>query len=102
MQFLATPQAGEGWAALGGYLSPFAPVFDASIYPSDSARRASDILAEETDSFRFDGSDTMPGDVGSSSQSGSFWIEMTDWIQGNQELDEALADIDALFAEISG
>jgi alpha-glucoside transport system substrate-binding protein len=101
MQFLATPEAGEGWAALGGYLSPFAPVFDASIYPSDSTRTASDILAE-ADAFRFDGSDTMPGDVGSSSQSGSFWIEMTDWIQGNQELDEALADIDALFAEISG
>ena len=101
MQFLATPEAGEGWAELGGYLSPFAPVFDGSVYPSDSARTASEILAE-ADSFRFDGSDTMPGDVGSSSQSGSFWIEMTDWIQGNQTLDEALADIDALFEEVSG
>lgn len=101
IQFLATPEAGEGWAALGGYLSPFAPVFDSSVYPSDSSRTASDILTEAT-TFRFDGSDTMPGDVGSSSQSGSFWIEMTDWIQGNQDLDTALADIDALYAEISG
>ena len=101
MQFLATAEAGEGWAALGGYLSPFAPVFDSSIYPSDSARTASDILAE-ADAFRFDGSDTMPGDVGSSSQSGSFWIEMTDWIQGNQSLEEALEDIDSLFAEVRG
>jgi len=101
MEFLATPEAGEGWAELGGYLSPFAPVFDSAIYPSDSARRASDILAE-ADAFRFDGSDTMPGDVGSSSQSGSFWIEMTDWIQGNQSLDEALADIDALYDEVAG
>jgi len=100
MQFLATAEAGEGWAALGGYLSPFAPVFDGSIYPSDSARTASEILAN-ADSFRFDGSDVMPGDVGSSSQSGSFWIEMTDWIQGNQDLDTALADIDALFDEVS-
>ncbi|MFP4233675.1 MAG: ABC transporter substrate-binding protein [Nitriliruptoraceae bacterium] len=100
MQYLATAEAGEGWAELGGYLSPFAPVFDNSIYPSDSARTASDILAE-ADDFRFDGSDTMPGDVGSSSQSGSFWIEMTDWIQGNQELDEALADIDELFDEVT-
>src|SRR6056297_3057537 len=101
MDFLATAEAGEGWAALGGYLSPFAPVFDASIYPSDSARTASDILAN-ADAFRFDGSDTMPGDVSSSSQSGSFWIEMTDWIQGNQDLDTALADIDELYAEVSG
>ena len=87
--WLSTPEAGEGWAAQGGFLSPYAPVFDASVYPSDSARTASDILAE-SDAFRFDGSDTMPGDVGASSQTGSFWIEMTDWIQGNQELDEAL------------
>jgi len=27
---------------------------------------------------------------------------MTDWIQGNQSLDEALADIDALYDEVAG
>ena len=100
VNWLTTPEAGEGWAAQGGFLSPFAPVFDGSVYPSDSARTASEILAEST-AFRFDGSDTMPGDVGSSSQSGSFWIEMTDWIQGNQTLDEALENIDELFEEVS-
>ena len=99
IDWLTTPEAGEGWAAQGGFLSPFAPVFDASVYPSDSARTASDILAEAT-SFSFDGSDVMPGDVGSSSQSGSFWIEMTNWIQGQKDLETALADIDALFEEV--
>ncbi len=101
IDWLTTPEAGEGWASQGGFLSPYAPVFDNSVYPSDSSRRASEILAEAT-AFRFDGSDTMPGDVGSSSQSGSFWIEMTDWIQGNQSLEEALANIDELYAEVSG
>ncbi len=101
IEWLTTAEAGEGWASQGGFLSPYAPVFDDSVYPSDSSRRASQILAEAT-SFRFDGSDTMPGDVGSSSQSGSFWIEMTDWIQGNQSLEEALANIDELYAEVSG
>jgi len=101
IDWLTTPEAGEGWASQGGFLSPYAPVFDDSVYPSDSSRRASEILAGAT-AFRFDGSDTMPGDVGSSSQSGSFWIEMTDWIQGNQSLDEALANIDELYAEVSG
>ena len=97
IEYLSTAESGEAWAALGGFLSPFAPTFDDSIYPSDSARRASEILAN-ADSFRFDGSDLMPGDVGSSSRSGSFWIEMTNWVTGQTELDEALANIDELYA----
>jgi alpha-glucoside transport system substrate-binding protein len=100
VEWLTTPESGEGWAAQGGFLSPYAPVFDDSVYPSDSARTASEILAE-SDAFRFDGSDAMPGDVGSSSQSGSFWIEMTNWVQG-KDLTDALADIDALFEEVRG
>lgn len=101
LEWLTTPESGEGWAAQGGFLSPFAPVFDDSVYPSDSARTASEILAE-SDSFRFDGSDLMPGDVGASSQSGSFWIEMTEWVAGQKSLDDALAAIDELYAEVRG
>ena len=92
MEFLATPEAGEGWAAEGGYLSPFTS-FDTSIYPTESARQSGELLAA-ADFFRFDGSDLMPGDVGSSSQPGSFWLEMTDWISGNTELGDALTAID--------
>jgi alpha-glucoside transport system substrate-binding protein len=100
IDWLANPEAGEAWAERGGFLSPFAPVFDGSIYPTDSSRVASDILAD-SDFFRFDGSDAMPGDVGSSSQSGSFWIEMTNWITGQKDLETALSDIDALYNSIS-
>jgi alpha-glucoside transport system substrate-binding protein len=99
MEFLATAESGEGWAARGGFLSPFAPVFDSSVYPTDSSVRASEILAEAT-AFRFDGSDLMPGDVGSSSLSGSFWTEMTSWVLGEKSLSDALAAIDALYASI--
>jgi alpha-glucoside transport system substrate-binding protein len=99
MEFLATAESGEGWAARGGFLSPFAPVFDSSVYPTDSSVRASEILAEAT-AFRFDGSDLMPGDVGSSSLSGSFWTEMTEWTLGEQSLTEALEAIDAFYASI--
>ena len=99
MEFLATAQSGEGWAARGGFLSPFAPVFDSSVYPTDSSVRASEILAEAT-AFRFDGSDLMPGDVGSSSLSGSFWTEMTSWVLGEKSLGDALAAIDAFYASI--
>ena len=75
------------------------PVFDRSIYSSDSAGKASDILGA-ADAFRFDGSDIMPGDVGASSASGSFWVEITRWIEGQQELREALAEIDRTFAAV--
>ncbi len=41
---------------------------------------------------RFDGSDSMPGAVGT----GSFWKEMTSWVSGQvDELETALKDIDA-------
>ncbi len=100
MEFLATPEAGEGWAELGGYLSPFSS-FDTSLYPTDSARESGELLAA-ADFFRFDGSDLMPGDVGSSSQQGSFWLEMTDWVSGNTELGTALENIDELYADVQG
>lgn len=99
IEFLATPEAGEGWAEMGGYLSPFT-TFDDSVYPTDSTREAAAIL-NDADFFRFDGSDLMPGDVGSSSQEGSFWLEMTEWVSGDQELEEALTNIDELYADVA-
>jgi len=42
-------------------------------------------------SFRFDGSDLMPGEVGA----GSFWKGMTDWASGAADLDTVLSEIDA-------
>lgn len=100
MEWLATPEAGEEWAKLGGYTSPFAPVFDSSLYPSESGRKASDLLTQAT-AFRFDGSDLMPADVGASSQDGSFWNEITEWVEG-KDLGEALSAIDQLYDEVAG
>ncbi len=47
-------------------------------------------LVTEATSFRFDGSDLMPGEVGS----GSFWKGMVDWVSGSADLDTVLAEID--------
>ena len=46
---------------------------------------------------RFDGSDLMPGEVGS----GSFWKGITDWFSGAADLDTVLKEIDAFLAKIS-
>jgi alpha-glucoside transport system substrate-binding protein len=48
------------------------------------------VLVSEADSFRFDGSDLMPGEVGA----GSFWKAMTDWVSGAATLDQVLPEID--------
>jgi len=46
------------------------------------------------DTFRFDGSDLMPGAVGA----GSFWTGIVDYV-GGEDLDTILADIDASWPE---
>jgi alpha-glucoside transport system substrate-binding protein len=99
IEFLTTAQAGEGWAARGGYLSPFAPILDDAFHPDGSARRASAILARAT-AFRTDGSDRMPRRVGASPEPGSFWAEMTAWISDRKSLEEALEAIDLRYAEL--
>ena len=43
------------------------------------------------DPFRFDGSDLMPGAVGS----GSFWKEGSDFITGANDLDQFLDKVEA-------
>jgi alpha-glucoside transport system substrate-binding protein len=93
MQYLATPEAGNEWAQQGGFLSAFAD-FDTSLYPDEITRQQGEIVAN-ADVARFDGSDLMPGQVGA----GSFWTEMTSWVNGGVELEDALMAIDEDFPE---
>lgn len=97
MDFLATAEAGEAWAALGGFVSPFPTTFDATQYPEESSARAMEILKQVTE-FRIDGSDLMPVDVGASARPGSFWSEMAAWARDERTLTDALENIDVLFA----
>ena len=52
-------------------------------------------LVAQATSFRFDGSDLMPGEVGG----GSFWKGMTDYVSGAADLDQILPEIDASWPE---
>ena len=89
MEFFTTGEAVKEWLAAGGALSPHK---DASLdwYGDDVERSIAALVAEST-TVRFDGSDIMPGEVGS----GSFWKAVTDWLSGSIDLDTALAEIDA-------
>lgn len=75
-----------------GFLTPFRAV-NASVYGSDTLRRQGAILAE-AGTFRFDGSDLMPGAVGA----GRFWTAMVDFV-GGQSADEAAAAVEAGWPE---
>lgn len=86
--FLANPQSGVPWAAVGGYNSPHIG-FDPAAYGSDLGRRI-DALVRAADVVRFDGSDLMPPAVGT----GTFWSGMIDYVAG-EPLDRVLADIQA-------
>jgi alpha-glucoside transport system substrate-binding protein len=88
MEILADVELGTEAAPSSSFISPHTS-FDTSLYPSDLTRQIGDI-AYGSDVVLFDGSDLMPGEVGA----GTFWSEITDWISGRQDLDEALKAID--------
>ena len=91
-EFLLDPASMEAEVKAGNALPVIKGVPD-DWYPSTTALGFANILAN-ADSFRFDGSDLMPGAVGA----GTFWTGATAWV-GGQDLDEALADIDAGWPE---
>ncbi len=76
IQFLKSEKAHETWMANGGFLTPHLGV-DLDAYNSDVSRGLGVILQNAT-TFRFDGSDLMPGAIGA----GTFWTGMVDYVSG--------------------
>ncbi|HYT09841.1 MAG TPA: ABC transporter substrate-binding protein [Mycobacteriales bacterium] len=87
MQFMTGPDF-PGWSEDAGFLSPRKD-YPVTKYKSELTKQIVQIGKNAT-VFRFDGSDQMPGAVGS----GSFWKGMTAWISGQKDLDTTLKDID--------
>ena len=88
VEFLQTPIAHEVWMAQGGFLTPFTAVAPEA-YATDSERELNDILQDAT-TFRFDGSDLMPSEIGTS----AFWQAMVDYTVG-ESAEEATATVQA-------
>jgi alpha-glucoside transport system substrate-binding protein len=89
MEYFSTGQSVEAWIRSGGTLSPHK---DASLdWYSDTIERKVAELLQNATSVRFDGSDLMPGEVGT----GAFWKGMVDFVNGTADLDTALQEIDA-------
>ena len=86
IDFLKSPIAHEVWMAQSGFLTPLKSV-NPEAYSSDTLRKQGDILLNAT-TFRFDGSDLMPGAVGA----GVFWTGMVDYT-GGKDAATVAADI---------
>ncbi|WP_299866165.1 ABC transporter substrate-binding protein [uncultured Hoeflea sp.] len=93
MKFFQLPLAHEVFMAQSGFLTPLKSV-NLDAYLNDALRGQGEILINAT-TFRFDGSDLMPGGVGA----GSFWTGMVDFTGGKDAqtvADEIQASWDAL------
>ncbi|MGV0818145.1 ABC transporter substrate-binding protein [Martelella sp. AMO21009] len=86
IEFLETPIAHEVWMAQSGFLTPFTGV-NPEAYANDALRGQGEILTNAT-TFRFDGSDLMPGKIGA----GAFWTGMVDFV-GGQSAEQAATSI---------
>ena len=62
MKYMVSKEAGEIWAKSGAIISPNKLV-DPSVYPNDLTKAEAAQVASAT-SFRFDGSDLLPGTLG--------------------------------------
>jgi alpha-glucoside transport system substrate-binding protein len=90
VQFLSSAEFGtNGYAENGTWFSPRTD-FDTSLYANEVMRSIGEAAYQSTE-FVFDGSDQMPGEVGS----GSFWREMVAWISGGTDAQAALDNIEA-------
>jgi alpha-glucoside transport system substrate-binding protein len=84
--FLVQPDATQIRGGLGNFIPP-STEFDPSVLPDPIQQLSAELLTAEDTTFRFDGSDNMPGEVGA----GSFWSEMTAWIAEDKD-DQAVLD----------
>ncbi|MCX7888115.1 MAG: ABC transporter substrate-binding protein [Rhodobacteraceae bacterium] len=86
IEWLKTPIAHEIWMAQSGFLTPFKSA-NTEMYANAALKKQGEILLGAT-TFRFDGSDLMPGAVGA----GTFWTGMVDYTSGKsaQEVADAI------------
>ncbi len=83
IEFLKTPIAHEVWMAQSGFLTPMKSV-NPEAYANAALKKQGEILLGAT-TFRFDGSDLMPGKIGA----GAFWTGMVDYAGGKPAADVA-------------
>ncbi len=83
VEFLKTPIAHEVWMAQSGFLTPHKSV-NTDMYANDTLKALGDVLLGAT-TFRFDGSDLMPSEIGAD----AFWKGMVAYTGGEDAAEVA-------------
>ncbi|ETI60925.1 ABC transporter substrate-binding protein [Marinomonas profundimaris] len=83
IDFIRSPISHELWMAQTGFISAHLGA-NPEVYSSEAAKKQGEIIRYAT-TFRFDGSDLMPGKIGA----GSFWTGMVDYTGGEDAKDVA-------------
>ncbi len=89
LKYLSTPEAGVSWQKSGGALFPY-KTQDVTLYSSALSQAWAKSIVDAA-FVRFDGGDAMPAAVGS----GTFWSESVKLINGSQDIDTTLKNIQA-------
>ncbi len=92
VQWLASADAQEIWAARGGFISPNKNV-DLDVYPNPVIKKAAEKLVS-ADIVRFDASDLM-----STAVNDAFWNGALEYVENPENLDQILEDIEAAAQE---
>jgi len=99
IEYLATPEAGEIWAARGGFSSPNRNV-DPAVYPDDLTRQTATDLAE-AETFRFDLSDLTPSEFGGTPGQG-MWQILQDFLQSPDQVEQTQQRLESAAVQAYG
>ncbi|MFJ9434321.1 ABC transporter substrate-binding protein [Streptomyces sp. NPDC101490] len=100
VEFLATPEAAEVWAAAGGFLSPNKNV-KPEAYGDDTTRATAASLVSAGDSVRFDMSDQAPAAFGGTKGAGE-WKLLQDFLRDPSNPKATAAALEAAAAKAYG
>ena len=93
LEFLATPEAAEIWAAEGGFISPNKNV-NMDVYPDEPTREIAQALIDAGDNFRFDMSDLQPAAFGATVGKG-MWKILQDFLADPTSVDKTAEALEA-------
>jgi hypothetical protein len=93
LKFLATPEAAEVWAGIGGFISPNKNV-DSSAYADPIDQRAAQALVDAGDAVRYDLSDLQPTEFGATTGEG-IWGILTDFMSNPDDVEGTAQQLEA-------
>jgi hypothetical protein len=100
LKFLATPEAAEVWAGLGGFISPNKNV-DISAYTDPIDQRAAQALIDAGDAVRYDLSDLQPTEFGATTGQG-IWGILTEFMNDPSDPEGTAQQLEAAAKDAYG